>query len=282
MTKTTAIDPAISAYYERSPEESRLQQGASQLEELRTRELLLRHAPEPPAVVLDVGGGAGPYAFWLAERGYEVRLIDAAPRLVAIARSLNERATHTLAATSVGDARALPEENESASMVLMLGPLYHLQEDRDRHAAIAEAARVLKPGGVLVAAGISRWASALDGLSRELLRDGDFIRIMQQDLIDGRHRNTTDRVDYFTTAYFHRPDDLRREVAEGGFDVQQLYGIEGPGWLLSDFDERWADPKRREILVSVARALETEPSVIGCSAHLLVVGRKAGGPARSR
>ena len=34
------------------------------------------------------------------------------------------------------------------------------------------------------------------------------------------------------------------------------------------------DPARREILIRTARALESEPAVHGCSAHLIVVGRK--------
>ena len=66
----------------------------------------------------------------------------------------------------------------------------------------------------------------------------------------------------------------RREVGDAGFDVEGLYGVEGPGWILSDLADRWKDPERREILLQVARALESEPSVIGCSAHLIVVGRK--------
>jgi SAM-dependent methyltransferase len=268
------LDPAIKAYYDRAPEESRLELGAFRLEQLRTRELILRHAPAPPATVLDVGGAAGAYAFWLAERGYEVRLIDAVPRLVALARARNEQAVHRLASCCVADARALPEADGVAAMVLLLGPLYHLVELADRRAALSEAARVLCPGGVLVAAGISRWASALDGLAREVLRDREFARIVERDLLDGRHQNPTERLDYFTTAYFHRPDDLRREAREAGFDVEGLYGVEGPGWMLSDFADRWDDPERRDLLVQVARALESEESVLGCSPHLIVVGRK--------
>ena len=270
------VDPAIRAYYDRAPEESRLELGAFQLEQLRSRELILRHAPEPPAVVLDVGGAAGAYAFWLAERGYEVHLVDAMPRLIEVARDRNEHATRRLASCRVADARLLPEANNVAAMVLLLGPLYHLVQADDRQAALSEAARVLRPGGVLVAAGISRWASALDGLARELLHDQEFARIVERDLLDGHHHNPTDRLDYFTTAYFHRPEDLRREVMDAGFEVEGLYGVEGPGWILPDFVDRWTDPGRREILVQVARALEAEASVLGCSAHLIVVGRKPG------
>ena len=270
------MDPEIKAYYDRAPEESRLEVGPFQLEQLRSRELILRHAPEAPAVVIDVGGAAGAYAFWLAELGYQVHLVDAVPRLIAVARERNEHATHRLASCRVGDARALSESDNTAGLVLLLGPLYHLVHASDRHAALVEAARVVCPGGVLVAAGISRWASALDGLSRELLHDEEFARIVERDLSDGVHQNPTDRLDYFTTAYFHRPEDLREEVMGAGLEVEGLYGVEGPGWILPDFAERWADPARRETLVQVARALEAESSVAGCSAHLIVVGRKPG------
>lgn len=268
------LDPLVGAYYERVPEESRLEAGAFRLEEARTRELIVRHAPPKPARVLDVGGAAGVYAFWLAERGYEVSLIDAAPRLVAIARSRNEQRTRRLSSCAVGDARALEEPDGSADMVLLLGPLYHLVDADERRRALLEAARVLRAGGVLIAAGISRWASALDGLSRNVLSDPAFARIVERDLADGQHRNPTDRVEYFTTAYFHRPEELRDEVGAAGLTVEALYGVEGPGWILPDFMERWNDEREREGLLRVARICECEPPMIGCSAHLLVVGRK--------
>ena len=270
------VDPAIADYYDRAPEEARLEHGAFRLEAARTRELIERHAPPPPAAVLDVGGAAGAYALWLAERGYEVHLVDAAPRLVAEARRRSAQALRALASCRVGDARALDDADGSAAMVLLLGPLYHLTEAADRQAALREAARVLRPGGVLVAAGISRWASALDGLARELLGDERFAAIVERDAREGQHRNPTERLDYFTTAYFHRPEELRAEVEEAGLAVEALYGIEGPGWILPDLAERWADAGRRETLLRVARLLEAEPAVLGCSAHLLVVGRKGG------
>ena len=280
MADEPRFDPRIKDYYDHAPEETRLQNGPFQLEEVRTRELILRHAPKPPARVLDVGGAAGVYAFWLAERGYEVGLIDATPRLVDVARKRNESADHRLASCAVGDARALTEPDNSADIVLMLGPLYHLTEASDRRDALSEAWRVLRNNGVLIAAGISRYASALDGLSRELFRDRNFMPIVERDLVDGNHQNPTGHLDYFTTSYLHRPEDLRDEASSAGFDVEGLYGIEGPGWILSDFGERWNDPERRDMILDVARKLETQPSMLGASAHLLVVGRKTFSPGR--
>ena len=173
----------------------------------------------------------------------------------------------------MGDARALDFSDQSADIVLLLGPLYHLTEAADRARALSEARRVLKPGGRLFAAAISRWASALDGLSRDLFEDPRFATIVERDLSEGQHRNPTERLDYFTTAYFHRPDDLRAEVSTAGLVVEGVYGIEGPGWILPDLTAPRADPRRRADLLRVARQLELESSLLGASAHLLAVAR---------
>jgi ubiquinone/menaquinone biosynthesis C-methylase UbiE len=264
----------VVAYYARFPEESRLSRGASRLEFERTREILARALPEPPARVVDVGGAAGAYSIWLAERGYEVHLIDASARLVEEARRRSASLRAPIASLEVADARALPRADASADAVLLLGPLYHLTGASDRALALREAHRVLTVPGVLVAAGISRYASALDGLARKLSLDPRFVAIRDRDLRDGQHRNPTGNEDYFTTAYFHRPEELEAEVAAAGFDEAATMGVEGPGWMVPDFDARWEREAERKDLMDVARALESEPSIRGASAHLLCVARK--------
>jgi ubiquinone/menaquinone biosynthesis C-methylase UbiE len=228
--------PDVLRYYERFAEESRLADGPFRLEFQRTREILDRFLPTPPATILDVGGAAGAYSAWLAERGYDVHLVDATARLVEEARKVSATLKNPIASLSVADARSLPQSARFADVVLLMGPLYHLTTDQDREAALLEACRVLREPGVLVVAAISRYASALDGLARNLSTDPGFARMRNRDLVDVQHRNETGRIDYFTTAYFHRPEDLAREMRAAGFDQVTVLGVEGPGWLVGDFE----------------------------------------------
>jgi len=273
-TRPPDFDQAIADFYQQAAEETRLEQGPSLLEGLRTRELIERFAPAPPAIVADVGGAAGAYALWLAAAGYTVHLIDAVPRLVDEARRRSAASARPLASCAVGDARDLNLADASVDVVLLLGPLYHLTSAEDRNRALAEARRILKPGGRLFAAGISRWASALDGLVRDLFQDPAFVSIVERDVRDGQHRNTTSRLDYFTTAYLHRPDDLCSEATGAGLTVDGVFAIEGPGWLLADVQSRLENPRQREDVLRVARLFESEPSLLGISAHLLLAARK--------
>jgi hypothetical protein len=184
----------VADHYASGYEAARLQSGTGKLDRERSRELLKRFLPPPPATLLDVGGGP-------------VR-------------------------------------------------------------------RVLKSGGVLLAVGISRFASTLDGLRSGFLKDPRFAEIVNQDLKNGQHRNPTGHPDYFMDTFFHHPDELRQEVAQAGFAVRGVYGVEGPGWLLSDVDAWWGNEEYRERLLHIARTLETEPSLLGVGAHLIAVAEK--------
>ena len=131
---------------------------------------------------------------------------------------------------------------------------------------------MLRDGGVLLAAAISRFASTCDGLLRGYLDEPAFEAIVERDVADGQHRNPTGRPEWFTTAYFHRPEELGAELAEAGLAPRALLAVEGPAGLLADVEERLADPARREQVLAAVRRVEAEPSLLGVSAHLLAVG----------
>src|SRR6185312_2852857 len=99
---------SIEAYYQLGLEEDRLERRASPLERARTQVVLSRKLPAPPSDIIDVGGGAGAYAFWLAGLGYTVHLVDPIQLHVdqASARVIGT-GEGTLASIRVGDARRL-------------------------------------------------------------------------------------------------------------------------------------------------------------------------------
>ena len=277
MTTDAPGDPGIRdilSHYASAAEAGRLRSGAGQLERARTEEILLRYLPTPPARVLDVGGGPGAYAVWLLEHGYDVDLIDVVPLHVEQANAAMARVSGGRGSARVGDARQLDVDDRSADAALLLGPLYHLTEWEERVRALREASRALRPGGVLIAAAISRFASLLDGYRQGFIRDSRFREIVDADLREGRHSNPTERTDWFTTAYFHDPSGLRDELADAGLQVVTVLAVEGPFWTVADFESHWADEASRAQLLAYLRRIEADESLLGASAHLLAIARK--------
>ena len=262
----------LQGHYARGEERGRLVTPSGQVELARTREIVERHLPQAPAVVADVGGGPGRYSLWLAERGYTVHHRDLVTLHV-------EQLTADAAAggltveSAIADARALDLPDASVDAVLLLGPLYHLPTREDRVAALAEAARVVQPGGPVFAAALSRWAPRLDGQVAHRLADEFPVIDEAVDVVE-RTGRLIPLVEGSFSGYCHRPDELRDEVLDAGLECVDLVGVEGIAFALADLEERLAAPKARAVVLNAARALERVPELLGLSPHLLVTARR--------
>ena len=268
------ISQTIKAHYEKNNEHLRLLTGVGQLEFERTKELILRYLPDRPIKILDVGGATGIYSLWLAKMGHEVHLVDPVPFLVEQAKQASAKQEIPIKSFNIGDARNLEFPDDFADIVLLMGPAYHLVERGDRVTALRESLRILKKKGLLFTAAISKFASTLDGFVAGYMDNPRFVPIAEQDLVNGQHRNPTDNPFYFTDAFFHHPDELKDEILEAGFDHENTIAVEGFGWTLQNFDNHWKDKDRRERMLRFIRAIETESSLLGMSAHLLAVAHK--------
>lgn len=258
-------------HYELGLERDRLTAGPS-LELVRTLDVLERSAPSPPARVLDVGGGPGTYASMLSAQGYDVSLLDPVPLHGEQARAMSA-VGDTPFEVLLGDARSLPFPDGEAGLVLLLGPLYHLTERDERLTALQEARRVLRPGGVLLAGAVSRWASLHDGLARGMVDEPAFSSALDRTLVDGQHRNPGNHPDWFTTTFVHAPHELSSELYDAGLPEHHLVAVEGPASFMPYTAERLADPGRRTHLLDLLRRVESEPSLLGASAHVLAVAK---------
>jgi len=265
----------VISYYESYREQERLERGIGLLEFERTVDVFRRLLPPAPAKVLDVGGGPGAYACWLAARGYEVHLLDPVPMHIQQARwASSKQPEHPVTSIEIGDARELAHADASVDAVLLMGPLYHLVQPEVRLLALAEARRVLRPGGVLIGAAICRYASLFDGLNRGLIDDPRFPPILRSDLATGIHRNVSGNPEFFTEAYFHEPDGLREEIREARFQNVRVLAAEGPGWLATELDHRLGSTDSLKQLLDLLRDLEELPQLLAVSPHLLAVAEK--------
>jgi len=259
-----APDSALQAHYALGEERDRLAQAHGILEFERTKEIVLRHLPDAPSVVAVIGGEPGRYALWLAERGHRVEHRDLVPLHVD---QLHAVADPARISTAIGDARDLDLGDSTVDAVLLLGPLYHLPRRDQRLRALREAWRVLRPGGPVFVAAISRWAPRLDGELRQRLYRSLPIReltpaVERTGLLPPLFPGSF-------SGYCHRPQQLQAELRGAGFQILDLVAVEGMGFMLPDLAERLADPLDRAVVLECARATERVPELLGIGPHLL-------------
>jgi len=267
------VDAEILAYYSRGLERDRLASGRQRIEFLRIWDLLERCLPAAPATVVDVGGGAGVYAIPLASAGYEVHLVDPVPLHVEQAAAAARQAGTPLASISAGDARDLPVADDSADTVLLLGPLYHLTSREDRIAALREARRILRPGAIVVAKALSRFYPVFEELAGGIPTSPEGLAGTARFLADGQYRNPGGDPAYFTTSYFHRPEELADELKDAGLELRQLVAASGSVKLLRGLSQLLDIPEARDHLLSVLRLLEAEPSLLGISQNFVAIAQ---------
>jgi len=271
------INPEIIRYYTQSRVElNRLSTGHSQFEKARTQQIIQRHLSDKPLKILDVGGGVGTYSFWLSELGNEVHLIDPVPLHIEEAKKQSVQYIRPPSSIKLGEARTLEFGDEYFDLVLLLGPLYHLAQKEERIAALKEANRVTRKGSILFCAAISRLAFLLDVLFHDILPvNPKTIGAIERHLQTGQIRNPGELPGAFTTAYAHQIGELKEEIIESGLNLDQLISIDGFGWLIPDFEQKWQQTEYQESLLKVSQILESNESILGQSAHLMAIASKS-------
>jgi SAM-dependent methyltransferase len=269
------IDERILTFYGSEFDESdRLvgRSGQGVLEFERTQQLV-RERVSAGSRIIDIGGAAGVHAAALAERGDTVVLVDPVPEHVDAAGGYG---TFT---ARVGDARRLDDADHSYDAALLLGPLYHLHDKADRLQALRESVRVVRPGGWVFAAGISRlvaaaWVSVIEPAIRFATDGTTTVRAPLPDnwrylLEDGRGGFGDSG---FPGGHRHLAEELADEATAAGILGVEVHGLEGPAGHALEVS-RSLDPTLLDAARVLAKAFATQPGLRDLSPHLLAIGR---------
>lgn len=244
----------------------------TRIERLITQHCLARHLPGT-GLILDAGSGPGRYSIELAQQGYGVVMHD-------LVREMLDLGQEKVAASSVqgvaglveGDIAALPYPDARFDAVMSLGaPLSHIADAASRERAVRELARVVKPGGPVLLTGCGRLAMLRAPVYWMNL--ADFDQVMRP---EARASGIYDGSQLW---YTFEPGELAALADAAGLAVVEQVGCEGLASylpmahlaLIEQDPVRW--PLWREVLLATC----SEPSIIGMSSHLLVVGRKPEG-----
>lgn len=264
----------IREFYANEIEKDRLESELFLLEGIRTKEIIGRYLSGNTMRIADIGGGAGYYSFWLQSKGHRVTLVDLSPKNIELATAHAVKTGIQLYGAEIGDATDLKFADAQFDLVLLLGPLYHLTIREERLKALSEARRVLKTNGVLLTAVISRYASLFDGFRRDLINDDLFEKILTDDLKTGVHLNSTDNPEYFTTAYFHTPSEIKNEINESKLKFDKLIGIESFGWTIEDIRSKSEDQNYMSKLRRIMSLVEDKDDIMALSPHIMAIARK--------
>jgi ubiquinone/menaquinone biosynthesis C-methylase UbiE len=232
---------------------------------------LLNHLPESPANLIDIGSGPGRYSIELSNGGYLITLVDLSETSLNLAKEKAAEANvkfHDVIQLDATDLSIIPDN--SFDGVLLFGPLYHLVDEDQRRKAILEATRVLKPGGPIFAAFITRFAPFRDSASRQtdwVVNEHEYANFV---LKTGKHTEGKT----FPNAYFAHPDEIEPFMEDCGLSTISMIGVEG---IVAGHEEEVnkLQGKDWDKWVNLNYKLGLEPSLYGASDHILYIGKKS-------
>lgn len=273
MYSKQLISRDIELFYNTASEETRLDKGMGVFEFERIKSLIDKYIKSPNSTVINVGGGTGKYSEWLAEKGHKVYLVEPINKHIEIAQNRANKLKNKFS-VHLGEARKLDFPKGFADVIILHGPLYHLQKRQDRKAAILEAKRVLKNGGVILGFAINYSATTLAGLLNGLIHKPSFFAMCKEELKTGIHNPPRDFPWLLAEAYFHRPEELEEEFVEQSLTHLNTYAVEGMVWLDKDYFSNMLNEKKKQTLMELVRITENDSCLLSFSPHIMIAVKK--------
>ena len=273
MKNKTLISKELDNFYNKASEETRLEKGMGIFEFERIKDLISQQISIQNSTIIDVGGGTGKYAEWLSKNGHIVHLVEPVLKHIKLAEKRAKKLKKPFS-VAVGEARKLPFEDNTANLVILHGPLYHLQKREDRVAAILEAKRVLKKDGIILGFAINATASTVVGLMNGMLHANSFFEMCKEELTTGIHNAPKDFPFLLADAFYHKPAELKAEFLEQNLHLINIFAVEGMIWLDQEYFANMIDKRKSKTLKALQKLTQNDEYLLPFSPHMMIAVRK--------
>lgn len=267
------ISKKLEDFYNKASEETRLEKGMGIFEFERIKELIEKHISIANSTIIDIGGGTGKYAEWLATKNHTVHLIEPVAKHIKLAEKRAKKLKNPFSVTK-GEAKTIPFKDNTADLVILHGPLYHLQNREDRVAAINEAKRVVKKDGIILGFAINATASAVVGLMNGMIHANSFFEMCKKELTTGIHDAPKDFPFLLADAFYHKPQDLKAEFLEQNLTFINIFAVEGMIWLDNEYFANMLDKKKSKTLKQLQKLTENDEYLLPFSPHMMIAVKK--------
>ncbi|GAA0728448.1 hypothetical protein GCM10009430_37630 [Aquimarina litoralis] len=273
MNHKQLISRNIELFYNKVSEETRLNKGMGVFEFERVKSLIEKYISSSTLKIIDVGGGTGKYSEWLAKKGHQVYLVEPVPKHIKLAEDRASKLKNKFS-VQLGESRKLEFKNNFADLVILHGPLYHLQKKEHRELTISEAKRVLKSDGIILGFAINYTASTLVGLLNGLIHKNSFFKMCKEELTTGIHNPPDDFPWLLAEAYYHKPEQLKDEFINQGLTHINTYAIEGMAWLDKEYFTNMLNNKKQKTLLELIKITENDSYLLPFSPHMMIAVKK--------
>lgn len=273
MKSKQLISRNIEDFYNKASEETRLEKGMGIIEFERIKSLIEKYIPSTTSKIIDIGGGTGKYSEWLARKGHQVYLVEPVFKHLQIAKQRTNKLKNKFQ-VKLGESKKLDFPNKFADLIILHGPLYHLQKKEDRDISIKEAKRVLKNNGIILGFAINYTASTLVGLLNGLIHKKSFFEMCKSELTTGIHNPPDDFPWLLAEAYYHKPEQLKNEFINQELTYLNTYAVEGMAWLDKDYFTNMLNNKKKKNLMDLIQITENDSYILPFSPHMMIAVKK--------
>jgi len=213
----------VKKYYDENAQKEweRLDNPYSRIEFFSTLHLIEKYFPGN-GHILDAGCGPGRYSIELLKKNFQVTLYELSKKALDIAREKIEGLELKANELICSDVRKLDQlPSKQFDGILLMGPLYHIQNQNDRIDVLKKARNLLKNDGVILIAYLNSWGILKAGVT-EFWENFSTPQGIQE-LLD---ENSFNKEKSFTDVYFSTPPAAKEEVKKAGFEIISYAGAE--------------------------------------------------------